>query len=176
MERIAVLFLLILCACVSPHPIPPRTAHADADWYDHVGALIVRIRSPDGYITIPNAYPFVLYIDLLETSPYRWQPHDPFVPIEQGAGRETVWNGDVRITAFLNTERFVRHGYIAIRPTGLTRVPNPLRSRCPRNLIQAAVTDMEGDNLLILEPHLVGRVERHGCLYRFRYLVDSAGP
>ena len=145
---------------------------AEDGWLQHVGALILRVHAPQDYLTILNAFPFSISIELLERTESAWQHAEPFKPIAPGTGGETLWEGELHLTTFLNTSRFVRHGYFAARPAGLTRVPNPLRERCPPDLVQAAVCDLHGRNLLILEPHLRARDAHYGCVYRFSYAIE----
>lgn len=169
MRHALVALVLLGCAAVPPRRTPPRH-YAEDGWIEHVGVLFVRIQPPDSYRTVANLFPFFVTVGGLEHSRSAWQHAEPFSPISEARNYE--WDEPLIINLFLNTARFVRHGFFYVRPFGLTRVPNPLRERCPEDLLQAAISDMHGRNQLILEPHLVGRDDHYGCVYRFDYIID----
>lgn len=162
--------VVMLLGCAGGHVRPPRpVSHAGESWREHPRALLLLINSPRDYLTILNAFPFHLRIALLERSDRPQRFGSPYWPIASSTEGETEWAGELPLTIFLNTDRFVETGYLGLRATGMTRVPNPLRRRCPSDLVQAAVVDMDGRHLRILEVRRGLRDERYGCIYRFRY-------
>ncbi|MCC6563692.1 hypothetical protein IT087_02260 [Candidatus Uhrbacteria bacterium] len=165
------LVLVVGCASVTRPPSLETNRLAESGWTDEPGALILLVNSPLPYLTILNAFPFRLRIGLLERTPSRMRYGETYAPLGPRA-EETLWVDELPLTAFLNTERFVRHGYIGIRPVGITRVPNPLREQCPSDLVRAATADLHGHNLRILEVRTRRRDDRYGCVYGFRYVTD----
>jgi hypothetical protein len=163
--------LLIGCAAASLPRRPDAPSASERGWTEEPGALILLVNSPVPYLTILNAFPFRLRIGLLERTPTRMRYGETYSPLGPRA-EETLWTGELPLTAFLNTERFVRDGYIGIRPVGITRVPNPLHARCPSDLVRAATADLHGRNLRILEVRTRRRDDRYGCVYGFRYVTD----
>lgn len=167
----AVYASLIACATAAA-PRIPQVSHAGEGWRDHPRALLILINEPTAYLTIRNAFPFSLRIALLERAEYRHRYGHAYWPIADTTEGETAWTGELPLTIFLNTDRFVETGYLGLRPTGITRIPNPLRRHCPSDLVRAAVVDLDGSNLRILEVRRTLPDERYGCIYRFRFADD----
>ncbi len=162
---------IVGCAVAVRPPSMEANRLAESGWTENPGALILLVNSPHPYLTILNAFPFRLRIGLLERVPTRMRYGDTYSPLGP-RDQETLWTGELPLTAFLNTERFVRHGYIGLRPVGITRVPNPLRGDCPPDLVRAATADLRGHNLRILEVRSRMRDDHYGCVYGFRYVTD----
>lgn len=163
---------LIACATAAPRARRP-VSHADESWRHHPRALLLLVSDPRPYLTILNAFPFQLRIALLERAHHPGRFGGAYWPIGPSTEGETAWTGELPLTIFLNTDRFVETGYLGLRATGMTRVPNPLRRHCPSDLVQAAVVDMDGRNLRILEVRRRLRDERYGCIYSFRFITDD---
>ncbi len=144
----------------------PESSAIEAGWTENARALVIYIHDPYRYLTVLNAYPFSLRVTMLERSDLVWQHADRWRPIAEGTTGEMLWEHPLRLLTFINVDRFLSEGRIALRPVGHTVVENPLRDRCPLDLVHVGTADLDGGNIRVHDVVTAGRDDRYGCLYR----------